>query len=65
MHLDPDFEAGFVRAGRLDSDQSAKAKAAETRLMYVALSRARLGVHLPREIAKLFGIRSTTDEILG
>lgn len=65
VHLDPDFEASFARAARVGSTQSAKSIAAETRLVYVALTRARLGVHLPRELAKRFGIRSTTDEILG
>ena len=65
MHLDADFETGFVRAARLGPVQSPGASASEARLLYVALTRARLGVHLPREIGKRFGIRSTTNEILG
>jgi superfamily I DNA/RNA helicase len=65
VHLDSDFEAGFVRAARLDSTQAVKSIASETRLLYVALTRGKLGVHLPREIAKRFGIRSTTTEVLG
>ena len=65
VHLDADFETGFVRAARLGPAQSTVALASEARLLYVALTRARLGVHLPREIGKRFGIRSTTNEILG
>lgn len=63
--LDPDFETGFVRAARLGSSQAAKVSASEARLLYVALTRARLGVQLPRDIAKRFGIRNTTTETLG
>ena len=65
VHLDPDFETGFVRAARLGPAEAASVTASESRLLYVALTRARLGIHLPREIAKRFGIRSTTNEILG
>jgi ATP-dependent exoDNAse (exonuclease V) beta subunit len=38
---------------------------AETRLLYVAMTRSRLAVHLPRDIQKRFGLRNTTAEILG
>jgi len=38
---------------------------AETRLLYVAMTRSRLAVHLPLDIQKLFGLRNTTAEILG
>lgn len=65
VHLDQDFEAGFTRAGRLDEGESPAAWAAEARLLYVALTRARLGVYLPRAIARRFGIRSTGAEMLG
>jgi hypothetical protein len=65
VQLDPDFETGFARAERLPPLQGAKAASSEAKLLYVALTRARLGVHLPREIAHRFGIRSTTDQILG
>lgn len=65
VHLDPDFETGFARAARRGPAEASEASAAESRLLYVALTRARLGVHLPREIAKRFGIRSTTDDMLG
>ena len=65
VHLDPDFEAGFVRAARLGPAVSAKLWSSEARLLYVAMTRAKLGLHLPRMIAKRFGICSTTTEILG
>ena len=65
VHLDPDFEASFARAARLNPLEAGKAYASESRLLYVALTRARLGVHLPRAAGKRFGIRSTTNEILG
>jgi superfamily I DNA/RNA helicase len=65
VHLDKDFEAGFVRATRLAPADASKATASEARLLYVALTRAKLGVHLPRVTAKRFGIRSTTNEMLG
>ena len=64
VHLDSDFEAGFKRAARLDASQKANATASEARLLYVALTRAKLGVRLPPEIGKRFGIRSTTDQLL-
>ena len=65
VQLDPDFEAGFGRAVRLGLAQAQKATASEARLLYVALTRAKLGVSLPRDIAKRYGIRSTTKSLLG
>ena len=65
VQLDPDFETGFTRAIRLGPADSAKAIASEARLLYVALTRAKLGIQLIRDIAKRFGIRSTTTEVLG
>jgi len=63
--LDSDFESGFVRAERLARPDSIGMIAAEARLLYVAMTRARLGVQLPRGIGKRFGIRNTKSEILG
>ena len=65
VQLDPDFEAGSVKAIRLGSAASAKALASEARLLYVAMTRAKLGVQLPREVAKRFGIRNTATEVMG
>jgi superfamily I DNA/RNA helicase len=64
VRLDEDFEAGFLRASRMRTGQTA-AYAAEARLVYVALTRARRGVQLPQDIQKRLGIRNTTAEILG
>lgn len=65
VHLDPDFEAGFARASRLGPAERTHATASETRLLYVAITRAKLGLYLPRDVAKRFGVRSTTSEVLG
>ncbi len=65
VRLDPDFEAGFVRAARSPIAERPGALAAESRLLYVAITRARLGLQLPREIGKRFGIRKTTGETVG
>ena len=61
VHLDSDFETRFHHAskGRVPSYYDA-----EARLLYVAMTRAKRAVHLPRELAKRFGIRKTTEEIL-
>jgi len=68
VRLDADFESGFIRAGRttrLDVGRAKSSFDAEARLLYVAMTRARLAVHLPRGIQKRFGLRNTTTEILG
>ncbi len=68
VHLDTDFESGFVRATKKLSSQANQAGSsfeAEGRLLYVAMTRARLGVHLPREIQKRSGLKKTTSEVLG
>ncbi len=68
VRLHTDFESGFVRAGKTHSgnvDQGKSSFDAEARLLYVAMTRARLAVHLPPEIKTRFGLRNTTTEILG
>ena len=64
VRLDEDFEAGFVRASKSEPAETA-AYEAEARLVYVAMTRAKRGVQLPRELQKRFGIRNTTAETLG
>ena len=62
VRLDADFEASFLRASKTVGPR-ANAQAAyeaEARLLYVALTRAKHGVHLPRELGRRFGIRNTT-----
>lgn len=67
VRLHADFESGFVRAAKTHSSDVDRAKSfdAEARLLYVAMTRARLAVHLPAEIQKRLGLRNTTSEILG
>ena len=65
VRLDPDFEIGFRRAERAPEDQRTELIEAESRLLYVAMTRARLAVHLPREIQKRFGLKNTSAEVLG
>jgi len=62
--LDSDFEAGFARADRLAPPEQKGTRAAEMRLLYVAMTRARLGISLPWTIAKRFGFRNTTNGLL-
>jgi superfamily I DNA/RNA helicase len=61
VHLDKDFETGFARAGK---SQDRSSYEAEARLLYVAITRARIAVHLPRDVAKRFGISKTTEKLL-
>ncbi len=68
VRLDSDFESGFLRAARVpayNEDHARSSFEAEARLLYMAMTRARLAVHLPRDIQKRFGLRNTTAEILG
>ena len=62
VHLDPDFDAGLRNATKCMDRSSYEA---EARLLYVAITRARLAIHLPREVAKRFSIRRTFDDVLG
>lgn len=67
VHLDPDFEQGFARASRSTGktkEQVKEAVDAEARLLYVGITRASLGISLPAEIRKRFGLRNTTDKVL-
>jgi superfamily I DNA/RNA helicase len=64
VSLDEDFEAGFLRASKSDQAGAATYEA-EARLVYVAMTRAKRGVQLPRELQKRFVIRNTTAETLG
>ncbi len=68
VHLDKDFEQGFVRAARGAGRSKAEVQAdtdAEARLLYVGMTRASSGLSLPREIKKRFGLQNTTDQLLG
>lgn len=68
VHLDSDFEQGFLRASRAAGKTSESFQAAtdaEARLLYVGITRASLAVSLPQDIKKRFGLRNTTDQLLG
>ncbi len=65
VRLDPDFEGGFKRSEKAPKDQRQSIFEAESRLLYVAVTRACRGVHLPRDIQERFGLRNTTNEIMG
>ncbi len=65
VRLDHDFESGFRRAERTPEGQRKSSVEAESRLLYVAMTRARQAVHLPREIPKRFGLKNTSAEVLG
>ena len=69
VRVDPDFAAGFLRATSRTSSSLRKGQQesfeAEARLLYVAMTRARRAVHLPSAVMERFGLRRTTDEVLG
>lgn len=68
VHLDADFEQGFLRASRAAGAPQQVVQSAieaESRLLYVGITRASLAVSLPLEIRKRFGLRNTTDQLLG
>ncbi len=66
VHLDSDFEQGFIRANRGQTAEAVHAATeAEARLLYVGITRASLAVSLPLEIKRRFGLRNTTDQLLG
>lgn len=68
VRVDPDFDAGFLRAAKASSDiTSGEPQAsfeAEARLLYVAMTRARRAVHLPSAVMRRFGLKATTQEVL-
>ncbi|MGI4755287.1 MAG: UvrD-helicase domain-containing protein [Janthinobacterium lividum] len=68
VHLDADFEQGFLRASRnMGKPREAVQDAidAEARLLYVGITRASLAVSLPQDIRKRFGLRHSTDQTMG
>jgi ATP-dependent exoDNAse (exonuclease V) beta subunit len=66
VKLDEDFEAAVARSLSPSSAASGQAEFfAEMRLLYVALSRARLAVELPRELLNRLGLNATAGAVLG
>jgi superfamily I DNA/RNA helicase len=70
VRVDSDFESAFIRASRASSPSRGHGDhqtsfSAEARLLYVAMTRARIAVHLPRALMSRFDLRSTTMNTLG
>ena len=55
VRLDEDFEVGLLRASK-SGPAGNSAYESEARLVYVAMTRAKRGVQLPRELQKRFGM---------
>jgi hypothetical protein len=66
VQVDDDFEAAFARtrSGR-NSTRSEENLQAETRLLYVAITRAQIGVQLPAGLLHRFGLKQTIDSVVG
>jgi superfamily I DNA/RNA helicase len=70
VRVDSDFDSALMRAfkasspnrGRGDHQTSLNA---EARLLYVAMTRAKIAVHLPRGVMLRYGLTSTTKNTLG
>jgi ATP-dependent exoDNAse (exonuclease V) beta subunit len=70
VRIDPDFQSGLTRASKTSRSDRARGDhqtsiEAEMRLLYVAITRAKLAVHLPSAIMSSFGLKPTTEAILG
>ena len=68
VHLDADFEQGFLRATKSAADDRQATQAAidaESRLLYVGITRASHAVSIPEEIKRRFGLQNTTNRIMG
>jgi superfamily I DNA/RNA helicase len=70
VRVDSDFDAAFTRASKASSPSQGRGDhqtsfEAEARLLYVAMTRAKAAVHLPRAVMSRFELRPTTMEILG
>jgi superfamily I DNA/RNA helicase len=66
VKIDSDFESAFMRRpSQISPDKAQAALEAETRLLYVAMTRARLAVQLPPHLLTQFELEETTTETLG
>ena len=70
VRVDSDFDSAFMRASKASprdqerGDHQASFDA-EARLLYVAMTRAKIAVHLPRAVMSRFDLRPTTSDTLG
>jgi hypothetical protein len=62
VEIDPDFLSTRPPSTRSDHQESI---AAELRLLYVAVTRAKYAVDLPQSLLRRFGLNRTTSEVVG
>jgi superfamily I DNA/RNA helicase len=70
VRLAPDFSSALARASKASSKVQGSGEhlasfEAEARLLYVAMTRAKVALHLPRAVMSRFDLSPTTTEILG
>jgi hypothetical protein len=70
VRVDPDFDAALIRAAQAKHSLDGggghnNSFEAEARLLYVAMTRARRAVHLPKGVMSLFTLQPTKTEVLG
>jgi superfamily I DNA/RNA helicase len=70
VRVDSDFDSAFTRASKASSPSQKPGALhasfdSEARLLYVAMTRAKIAVHLPRAVMSRFGLRQTTTDTLG
>ena len=70
VRVESDFDAAISRASRLSrADGGARERRtsleAENRILYVAMTRAQRGVHIPSTVMSRLGLKPTSAEILG
>jgi superfamily I DNA/RNA helicase len=70
VRLDSDFDSAFMRASKAAHSNRKHADPhssfnSEARLLYVAMTRAKIAVHLPRAVMSRFDLRPTTTDTLG
>jgi superfamily I DNA/RNA helicase len=70
VRVNSDFDSAFMRTARALSPNQGRGDHqtsfnAEARLLYVAMTRAKIAVHLPRAVMSRFDLRPTTMDTLG
>jgi superfamily I DNA/RNA helicase len=70
VRVNSDFDSAFARASKASSPNDRRGDhrgsfEAEARLLYVAMTRAKVAVHLPQGVMSRFGLTPTTSETLG
>lgn len=70
VKVESDFDSAFARASKASSPGQARGDhqtsfEAEARLLYVAMTRAKIAMHLPQAVMSRFDLKPTTTAILG